>query len=473
MDERFYEQCFDEMPCYVSVQDKDLRILKTNRRFKEHFGEGVGEHCFKIYKCREERCPECSVARTFEDGKSHGSEEVVRTRNGEPVSVIVYTCPLRDERGEVVSVLEMSTDITEVKRLQKKLDESQKLHGLLFSEAPCYISVQDRDFKIVHANRRFKEDFGEEDGHCYEIYKHRTERCLDCPVALTFEDGRSHHSEEVVTSRSGERVNVVVRTAPIRDEKGEIVQVMEMSTNITEIRQLQEQLTSLGLLVSSISHGVKALLTGLRGGIYMLKTGYKKRDEARITRAWEMVEGNEARIRSMIGDILYYAKERDFDMQPVDAAKLLKDAGGLLQARAASLGVALDLRSDAAAGEFDGDGAALLSALVNLVENSLDACRVDKKKPAHAVTVGVRSDKEHILFEVSDNGIGMDQETREKAFSLFFSSKGTEGTGLGLFIANKIVTKHLGTIAIDSTEGEGTRFTVRLPRRWSAPEEKS
>ncbi len=66
-------------------------------------------------------------------------------------------------------------------------------------------------------------------------------------------------------------------------------------------------------------------------------------------------------------------------------------------------------------------------------------------------------------FEVEDNGIGMDRETRDKVFSLFFSSKGLKGTGLGLFISNKIVDKHGGEIDVDSEPGRGTRFVVRLP----------
>ena len=67
------------------------------------------------------------------------------------------------------------------------------------------------------------------------------------------------------------------------------------------------------------------------------------------------------------------------------------------------------------------------------------------------------------MFEVSDNGIGMDRETREKALSLFFSSKGAGGTGLGLFIANKIAQSHGGDISIESDEGKGTKFIVSLP----------
>ncbi len=68
-----------------------------------------------------------------------------------------------------------------------------------------------------------------------------------------------------------------------------------------------------------------------------------------------------------------------------------------------------------------------------------------------------------MVFEIEDNGIGMDQETREKVFSLFFSSKGIQGTGLGLFISNKIVDKHGGTIQVDSQPGRGTRFLIRMP----------
>ncbi|RJO63497.1 MAG: hypothetical protein C4523_20380 [Myxococcales bacterium] len=82
-------------------------------------------------------------------------------------------------------------------------------------------------------------------------------------MAETFKDGRSRQSEEVVTSNSGEHMNVLVQTAPMRGLDGEITAVIEMSTNITLIRQLQDQLASLGLLVGSISHSIKGVLAVL------------------------------------------------------------------------------------------------------------------------------------------------------------------------------------------------------------------
>ncbi|MDH3886090.1 MAG: HAMP domain-containing histidine kinase, partial [Desulfobacterales bacterium] len=68
-------------------------------------------------------------------------------------------------------------------------------------------------------------------------------------------------------------------------------------------------------------------------------------------------------------------------------------------------------------------------------------------------------------FEINDNGIGMDRETRESLFTLFFSSKGNKGTGLGLFIADKIIDQHGGKISVESKPGRGSSFKIEIPKR--------
>jgi len=117
------------------------------------------------------------------------------------------------------------------------------------------------------------------------------------------------------------------------------------------------------------------------------------------------------------------------------------------------------------AGDFDCDRKAVRALLINLIENSIDACRIDKSKENHTVKFQLFGNDENIIFKIIDNGIGMDRETREKAFSLFFSSKGGEGTGLGLFIANKITAAHGGKIEIQSELKKGSEFTVTIPKR--------
>jgi signal transduction histidine kinase len=450
---------FEELPGYVSVQDRSLRIIACNRRFSEDFPDPLGGFCYQVYKRLSEPCPSCPVAETFRDGRPRRSEQVIVGSGGEDVRILATTAPIRDDNGDVVAVMEVSTDVTEIKRLQERC-------RTLFSEAPCYISVQDRSLRILEANRRFRDDFGDpNEGHCYEVYKHRKEPCLVCPVAITFEDGKTHSSEEVVTARDGRHINVLCYTAPLRDAKGEITSVMEMSTNITELRQLQSQLASLGLVVGSISHDIKGLLNGLGGGVYLMETGFKKDDIGRIRTGWDMIRRNVDRIKSVVMNVLYYAKDREMQPEPVDPSALIADVAGVLEDRARQLRVELVSQTEAAPGCLNADPRALHSLLVNLVENALDACRMDRRKPDHRVALSARTDGDVVCFEVADNGIGMDRETRERAFSPFYSSKGTEGTGLGLFIAHKIATSHGGSIAIESEQDMGTRFTVRIPYR--------
>jgi signal transduction histidine kinase len=77
----------------------------------------------------------------------------------------------------------------------------------------------------------------------------------------------------------------------------------------------------------------------------------------------------------------------------------------------------------------------------------------------------VQEEGDAVLFRISDNGVGMDRETMDNMFTLFFSSKGSRGTGLGLFISNEIVQQHGGSIRVESAPGRGTEFKITIPRK--------
>lgn len=459
-----YRRIFDALPCFISVQDRDFHVLDANARFRRHFGDFEGRCCYQVYKRRSERCEVCPVARTFRDGERHESEERVRTLAGEQLTVLVRTEPVLGEHGEIVAVVEMSTDITHIRDLQALLTRSQKRYHTLFDEVPCYISIQDLDLNIVEANRAFQEDFGSVLGRkCYEAYKHRSAPCEPCPIQQTMEDGLAHTREEVVTTLDGQRRNVLVTAAPIRAEHGPVTAVMEMSADITQVRELEDRLTQLGLLVGTVSHSLKGLLNGLGGGIYLVNSGFTKGDDARIQKGWSTVQRNAGRIKAMVSDILYYAKDRVPNRETLTADEVVRDVAATMEDRARELGVPLRVDVSDRAGSFEADPQAVRALLGNLVENSLDACRLDPAGGDHQVVIRSDGTDGEVLLEVEDDGVGMDRETREKAFTLFFSSKGT-GTGLGLFIADKIAHAHGGEIDLRSEPGVGTLFTVRLPR---------
>ncbi len=461
-----YKNYFDSMPCYLTIQDRDLHLVAANKKFQDEFGEIDGRYCYQIYKKRSEKCENCPVERTFRDGLPHRSEELVNNLKGKDVWVIVNTTPIYDDNGNITSVMEMSTDFTENKLLHHQLKESQQKYRLLFEEVPCFISIQDKDLRIVEANRMHRESFGTAYGHkCYEVYKHRKTECEPCVIQQTFKDGIIHTQEEVVVTEDNKRLNVIVSTAPIRDADGNIEKVVEMSVDITPIRQLQEKLTSVGMLIGTISHGIKGLLNALDGGIYLVNTGLKKNDRDRINQGWEISSRNIRRIRSMVMDILYYAKDREPDWESIDIKDMVTDIYQMVKDRGNNPDIEFNCLIEPDVGQFEADKHAVRSLLINLFENSIDACRIDKKKSPHNITIKAKGQSEKVLFEVSDNGIGMDRETREKAHSLFFSSKGAGGTGLGLFIANKIAQTHGGDIIIESEEGEGSRFLVTMLRK--------
>jgi signal transduction histidine kinase/CheY-like chemotaxis protein len=461
---------FNEMPCFVAVHNRYLKVVATNELYKKRLGNQVGMDSWHIYPdCRNRSDAEisetCPVAKTFKSGTGHRCHKNIEYLDGSVLPVMVHTAPIRNSDGNLDLVLEISADMSEIKRLQEKLRTTEQRYQQLFDEAPCYITVQDKFLRLQAVNKKFKEDFGDGKGFCcYEAYKHRKDPCENCPVVKTFEDGKSHQSEMVVTSRNNEKIHVLITTAGLQNAFGEITQVMEMSTNITKIRELQDHLSSLGFLISSISHGIKGLLTGLDGGMYLVESGFSKENEKQLKEGWETVKLMVERIRNMVIDILYYAKERELNWERVDILSFAEELVFMIEPKLTGKNIEFVKHFSRSVGEFEIDPGVVRSALINILENAVEACIEDKSKITHQIALGVCEEGKHIRFDVWDNGIGMDRDTREKIFTLFFSSKGHMGTGLGLFISNKIIRQHGGEIIVESSPNEGSHFIVRMPK---------
>ena len=237
-----------------------------------------------------------------------------------------------------------------------------------------------------------------------------------------------------------------------------------LETLIREKTELQDHLSSLGLMISSISHGIKGLLTGLDGGMYLLDTGLAQKSETRIKEGWDVVKLMAERIRKMVLDILYYAKERDLKWERIDALSFAEEIAKVLAPKMSDHHIEFEKKFDTKIGEFEVDAGYIHSALINILDNAVDACTIDPKKKAHKISFHVGQDSDYINFEIIDNGIGMDADIQDQIFTPFFSAKGEKGTGLGLFIANKIIEQHGGNIKVKSTLGKGTRFRIRIPK---------
>jgi len=234
---------------------------------------------------------------------------------------------------------------------------------------------------------------------------------------------------------------------------------------VKEKTDLQDHLATLGLMIGSISHGIKGLLTGLDGGVYLVDSGFAKKDDLQIREGWQVVKMMVDRIRKMIQDILFYAKKRDLKRERVGVGQFAEEVAKGLEPRASGAGIDLVRDFEKDLGEMSVDPSYIQSALLNIFENAVDACLKEASGRPRKITFSVRGNPDEVDFEIADNGVGMEREVRDKLFTLFFSSKGEKGTGLGLFITHKIVQQHGGAIQVKSTPGVGSAFRLRIPRQ--------
>jgi signal transduction histidine kinase len=232
---------------------------------------------------------------------------------------------------------------------------------------------------------------------------------------------------------------------------------------VAEKSELQSHLSSLGLMLGSISHALKGLLTGLDAGVYMVNGGLSKGNTGQLQEGWEIVKQRIDRIRKVVLDILFYSKKRELKRESTSAAKLAEEVAAAVAGKMAETGVEFLRGFSPESGEVEVDPAYLQAALLNILENAADACQAPGARKPSKVVFNLRRKKDRLEFDILDNGIGMDAATLEKLFTPFFSSKSDKGTGLGLFIANKIVEQHGGQITVSSAPGRGSLFRISLP----------
>jgi signal transduction histidine kinase len=228
-----------------------------------------------------------------------------------------------------------------------------------------------------------------------------------------------------------------------------------------------DRLAVVGQTVAGLAHGIKNILTGLEGGVFVVETAMEDHDEQLLTRGWKMVHNNIDRVSALVRDLLSYSKERAPHYEETDPNLLAEEVCALFEVKAQEKNISIKRDFDPMAGKMFKvfmDQRGIHTCLSNLVANSIDACESDTDKPQHQIVVRTRQDEDgYLIFRISDNGVGISEDTKRKIFSSFYSTKGSRGTGLGLLVTSKILAEHGGHISFESEERKGTAFTISLP----------
>jgi signal transduction histidine kinase len=224
-----------------------------------------------------------------------------------------------------------------------------------------------------------------------------------------------------------------------------------------------ERLAAMGQTIALISHHIKNILQGVRGGSYLIETGLDQHDEGMIRKGWGIVERNQDRIFHLVMDMLTFSKERTPSIRLGRVNDVVTEVVDLMRIRAEEAGVNLKVKldEDLPPAMFDSEG--IHRATLNIVINAIDAVEGSEKGSVR-VDTGYSEQHDSVYIAVLDNGPGIEPDRAEAVFDVFESGKGSRGTGLGLAVSRKILREHGGDVILDTQPGRGCRFILSWPR---------
>ncbi len=232
-------------------------------------------------------------------------------------------------------------------------------------------------------------------------------------------------------------------------------------------RMHSERLATIGETVASLSHSIKNILQGLRGGADVVEMGLTKNDLKIASGGWEILKRNLDRIVSLTMNMLAFSRQMTLELELTKLGPLVEECAELLESRCAEREVALIVDSDPEMPPIAVDQNMIHQAVVNLLGNAVEA--VEPKTGAITVKVLFHEVEPGSVgtpmaeISVLDNGPGIPKDRLKWIFEPFHTTKGLRGTGLGLAVTKRIIDEHQGRIRVETKVGQGSAFRVFLP----------
>jgi PAS domain S-box-containing protein len=349
------------------------------------------------------------------------------------------------------------------------------LEGIVENSADFIITV-DTEGLIETVNRGAEQALG-----------YQREELIGKPSELLFADPRERdvaigrlEDQDSVTNYetrflTKDRVvrHVLLTLSRLRDREGKAIGTIGISKDVTNEKELQERLVesqaaaAIGQAVTAIQHAIKNMLNTLTGGSYLVRTGMAKKSERRVEQGIEMVDDGIATISDLALNMLKYAKTWTLEPEVTDLGQMVGNICRGIEQSATEMGVTIHCSVHDELPLVSCDARLIHMALMDIATNALDACHWksydDEEKAEIEFIVYLEAEREFIVVEVRDNGIGMTEEVRANIFTPFFSTKEKWGTGLGLALMLRIVNLHGGKIDVESQPERGSVFRITLP----------
>ena len=473
-----YQNLFEHVPCYITVQDRNFKLLSYNREFAEKFKPKPGDSCYVAYKGRSKRCEICPVVETFEDAQSHSSEETGVNKDNSRFFWMVRTSPIKNKDGEVIAAMEMSLDVTQMKFLEHEVRKSEENYRVIFDTIPNPLFVLDaKTLEILDCNNSVT-----------AVYGFDKEEIKRTSFLRFFEDGdRNQFAQELKTAKTlnkirqirkdGKAIFVNIHTAPSEYMGHEALLVT--ATDITERLIVEQQLiqasklATLGEMATGVAHELNQPLSVIKTASSFFLKKVRKNEavtpEIMETLAEEM-DSHVDRASKIINHMREFGRQAD--LKRVSSTQV----NDVLTKALEIFSQQLKLRQIEVVKELEenlpvilADSNRLEQVFINLLTNARDAI---EEKNAHMVSdsevkrillrTGIKDGS--VFIEIKDTGIGIPESLLDRVFDPFFTTKKAgKGTGLGLSISYGIVRDYHGTFRVESQESVGSTFCILFP----------
>jgi PAS domain S-box-containing protein len=475
---RLLNTIFDAIPDVLGVQDRERRILRFNAAGYDFVGrqphEVIGQSCFKLI---DQSAP-CDVCPAKIAVETRAPARVEKYLDDRQCWFDMRAYPILDDDGEVVRVVEHLRDITEIKKAEATIRESEaKYRALVENANEAIFILQEGVFKFPNPR-------------AIEMADKLKLRIPDQPFhTYLHPDDRQMLLDRNVKRIKGEPLSDTCHFRIVTDDK--VIVWMELNSaliqwegkpatlnfmrDITRQKKLENQfneaqrMESLGTLAGGIAHDFNNLLMGIQGNVSLLYIDGEEDDAlcAKLRSIEECVESGSQLTKQLLG----FARGGKYVVKPLDPNQLVRSSVDLFGRTHKALKMHGSFVKEI--WTVEADQGQLEQVLMNLYLNAYQAMGeggdIYVKTDNHEITekaahpYGVPAGR-YVCISVTDTGVGMDKDTQQRIFEPFFTTKEIgRGTGLGLASVFGIVKNHNGFITVESDLGQGSTFYIYLP----------
>jgi len=472
--EKLYAMLLDTIPSSVLLVDQNLRIVSANRNFLEKsrlsLEDTIGQRLERVFPdvIREKIDLNKRIRRVFEQNEPVNGERMTYRAPGVPIRIYYYSILPFSWQGIVDGAILLMDDVTEQVRLSEEVRRVERHLASIVESASDIVLSTDVQGKILSWNSAAERLSGytadEAIGRCFFDFCANADKkeVRDIFTAIDIHEP-SQMKECLLMTKDNNFIPVYWVFSPFRGDLNQTLGVVAVGRDLAERRKLEmkllqsQKLTSLGIMAGGIAHEIRNPLA------ICSSTAQFLRDD-NVTPAFrkecaEKICSSIQRISTIIENLLRFAHPSPNTHTNVNLVTLIKETMTLVNyhARIQKIETSMDFAGDVIM--VQGVATLLQQVFMNLFLNAINAM---PDGGLLLVSAEVRDHEAHI--RVCDTGCGISQAHIDKIFDPFYTTSAIgKGAGLGLSICYSIVKQHSGTIEVESIEGKGSTFTVRLP----------